>query len=84
MTDSIPARVAVLKTMPMPELKAQWRVLFETEPPPFNRRHLENRIAYRIQELAYGGLSKQTVELVPAGSSKRGCDSFEIRLITTC
>ena len=29
--------------MPMPELKAQWRDLFDTEPPPFNRRHLENR-----------------------------------------
>ena len=43
MTDSIPARLAALKTMPMPELKAQWRDLFDTEPPPFNRRHLENR-----------------------------------------
>nr|MBA2557887.1 DUF2924 domain-containing protein [Chloroflexota bacterium] len=39
MTDTIPARVAALKIMPMPELKAQWRALFETEPPPFNRRH---------------------------------------------
>ena len=29
MTDPIPARVAALKTMPMPELKAQWRALFE-------------------------------------------------------
>ena len=38
MTDPIPARLAALKTMPMPELKAQWRELFETEPPPFNRR----------------------------------------------
>ena len=34
MTDPIPARVAALKTMPMPELKAQWRELFETDPPP--------------------------------------------------
>ena len=61
MTDSIPARVAALKTMPMPDLKAQWRELFDTEPPPFNRRHLENRIAYRIQELAYGGLKPETI-----------------------
>ena len=60
MTDPIPARVAALKTMPMPDLKAQWRELFESEAPPFNRRHLENRIAYRIQELRYGGLSKAT------------------------
>ena len=61
MTDPIPARVAALKAMPMPELKQQWRDLFETEPPPFNRRHLENRIAYRIQELAYGGLKPETL-----------------------
>ena len=61
MTDSIPARLAALKTMPMPELKAQWRDLFDAEPPPFNRRYLENRIAYRIQELAYGGLKPEMV-----------------------
>jgi len=41
MTDSIPARLAALKTTPVPELKAQWRELFETGPPPFNRRYLE-------------------------------------------
>ena len=60
MTDPIPARLAALKTMPMPDLKAEWRTLFETEPPPFNRRALENRLAYRIQELAYGGLKPET------------------------
>jgi hypothetical protein len=66
MTDPIPARVAALRTMPMPELKAEWRTLFDTEPPPFNRRHLENRIAYRIQELAYGGLKPETIERLEA------------------
>ena len=60
MTDPIPARLAALKTLPMPELKAEWRRLFETEPPQFNRRALENRLAYRIQELAYGGLKPET------------------------
>jgi hypothetical protein len=61
MTDSIPARLAALKTMPTPELKTQWRELFDSEPPPFNRRYLESRLAYRIQELAYGGLKPETV-----------------------
>ena len=50
-----------LKTTPTPDLKAQWRELFETEPPAFNRRYLESRLAYRIQELAYGGLKPETV-----------------------
>jgi hypothetical protein len=66
MHDSIPARLAALKTMPMPDLKAQWRELFETEPPPFNRRYLENRLAYRIQELAYGGLKPETLRRLQA------------------
>ena len=59
--DPIPARLAALKTTPTPELKAQWRDLFDSEPPPFNRRYLESRLAYRIQELAYGGLKPETI-----------------------
>ena len=61
MTDPIPARLAALKATPTPELKTQWRELFDSEPPPFNRRYLESRLAYRIQELAYGGLKAATV-----------------------
>lgn len=59
--DPIPARLAALKTTPTRQLKQQWRDLFETDPPPFNRRYLESRLAYRIQELAYGGLKPETV-----------------------
>src|SRR5215218_5174491 len=36
------------------------------EPPPYNRRFLESRLAYRIQELAYGGLKKETIERLEA------------------
>jgi hypothetical protein len=64
--DTVLARVAALKTLPMPALKQQWRDLFDTEPPPFNRRFLESRLAYRIQELAYGGLKPETVERLEA------------------
>jgi hypothetical protein len=53
-------RLTALKTMPIADLKGQWRALFEKEPPPFNRRYLESRLAYRIQELAYGGLKPET------------------------
>ncbi|MBL6425918.1 MAG: DUF2924 domain-containing protein [Maritimibacter sp.] len=60
--DSIPARLAALKTTSTTDLKAQWRDLFDSEPPPFNRRFLESRLAYRIQELAYGGLKPETVK----------------------
>ena len=66
MTDTVLARVAALKTLPTPQLKQQWRDLFEGEPPPYNRRFLEHRLAYRIQELAYGGLKAETLARLEA------------------
>ena len=66
MSDSVLARLAALKSTPTADLKKQWRNLFETEPPPYNRRFLESRLAYRIQELAYGGLKQQTVKRLEA------------------
>ena len=62
MTDTVLAQLTALKAAPAPVLKAKWRELFDAEPPPYNRRFLESRLAYRIQELAYGGLKKETVE----------------------
>jgi Protein of unknown function (DUF2924) len=65
-SDPVLARLAALKTTPTPDLKRQWRDLFETEPPPYNRRFLESRLAYRIQELAYGGLRPETIARLEA------------------
>jgi hypothetical protein len=65
-SDTVLARLAALKTTPTLDLKRQWRALFETEPPPYNRRFLESRLAYRIQELAYGGLKPETIERLEA------------------
>ena len=53
-------RLAALQTLPTAELKQQWRELFGKEPPQFNRPYLQSRLAYRIQELAYGGLKPET------------------------
>jgi len=58
--------VAALKTTAAPALRQQWRELFGTEPPPYNRRFLESRLAYRIQELAYGGLKPETLARLEA------------------
>lgn len=62
MTDTVLARLAALKTQPIANLKQQWQNLCETEPPPYNRPFLEHRLAYRIQELAYGGLKPETLK----------------------
>ena len=61
MNDTVLARLAALKTTRTIDLKQQWRELFGSEPPPYNRRFLESRLAYRIQELAYGGLKPETI-----------------------
>jgi hypothetical protein len=66
MTDTVLAQLAALKTAPMAELKRKWRDLFDREPPPYNRRFLESRLAYRIQELAYGGISDEALERLDA------------------
>ena len=66
MTDTVLAQVAALKSTPTPALKTRWRELFATEPPPYNRRFLESRLAYRIQELAYGGLKPETLKRLHA------------------
>lgn len=55
-------RLAALRTTATPDLKQQWRELFGKEPPPHNRAYLQSRLAYRIQELAYGGLRPETLK----------------------
>ena len=81
--DSIPARLAALKSTPTPELKQMWRELFETEPPAFNRRYLESRLAYRIQEIAYGGLKPQTVKRLEALGEQLDGGNITLRRIRT-
>ena len=64
--DSVLARLTALQTMPTAEMKQQWRLLFGAEPPPFNRPYLQSRLAYRVQELAYGGLKPETIKRLEA------------------
>jgi hypothetical protein len=51
------AQLVALPGKTTPELKQLWRDLYDREPPPYNKPFLIKRLAYRIQELAYGGLS---------------------------
>lgn len=60
MKNNVLARVAHLPNMQPDELRALWRDLYQTEPPCLNKQFLVKRLAYRIQELAYGGNSADT------------------------
>ncbi len=57
MTDSVLAQLAALPEKSAAELRQLWRDLYDREAPPYNKPFLVKRLAYRIQELAYGGLS---------------------------
>lgn len=58
------ARLAALKAMSVNDLKAEWQMLFDAPAPNNSRSFLEGRLAYRIQELSYGGPDKQTRRLL--------------------
>jgi hypothetical protein len=60
MSDSVLAQIASLKAASPAALRTRWRELFGSEAPPYNRRFLESRLVYRLQELAHGGLSADT------------------------
>ncbi len=79
MSEGVLGRLAALKTTPTPELKQQWRELFGKEPPPFNRKYIESRLAYRIQELVYGGLKPETVARLEALGEELDGGVVEIR-----
>ena len=62
--EPILARLAALKAMSVNELKTEWQAMFDAPAPNNSRTFLEIRLAYRIQELTYGGPDKQMRRLL--------------------
>ena len=70
---SVAARIAELSRAPMPELWKLWDRYFSYRPAKPNRDFVESRIAYKLQEEAFGGLSTATrerLERIGASHSK--------------
>jgi hypothetical protein len=53
-------QIVALNGLSAQQLRDEWRPLYRGQPPRLSRDLLIRTIAYRIQELAYGGLSKAT------------------------
>lgn len=54
--------VDALRTMDIKALRVRWRAVLKTEPPPkMQSGFLRLAIAYRLQELAFGGLKPEAV-----------------------
>jgi hypothetical protein len=56
----LPQRIAALNELTAQQLRDEWRRLHRAQPPRLSRDLLIRTIAYRMQELAYGGLSRAT------------------------
>ncbi len=58
MSTSVARQVAGLEKLDLKALRGRWKELFGTEPPRYSGKFLRKRLAYRLQELAFGGLSE--------------------------
>lgn len=63
---SVAAQIAELGHMPMAKLWVIWDRYFERRPEHPNRPHVESRIAYKLQEEAFGGLAPATRQRLEA------------------
>ena len=59
MEKTVLRQIDELNQMPMAQLRKRWADLMGADPGRRGRQYLMRRLAYRIQELAYGGLSPQ-------------------------
>jgi len=60
MPDSVISQIAALQKMTVGQLREKWKELYGGEETrSFNRTYLWRRLAWRVQELAYGGLSER-------------------------
>ncbi|MDC7707217.1 DUF2924 domain-containing protein [Vogesella indigofera] len=70
---SVAARIAELSSLPIAELWPLWDRYFRSRPINPNRAFVESRIAYKLQEEAFGGLApatRQRLEAIGAKHSK--------------
>src|SRR2546426_9262636 len=57
---SVTAQILALQKMTVGQLREKWKELYRGEETrSFNRTYLWRRLAWRVQELAYGGLSER-------------------------
>ena len=73
-------QLAQLDDLATAELKERWRALYETEPPRFNRQLLIKRLAYRIQEIAYGGLNDDDRARMDQVLDEQGFNEIGVKL----
>ena len=64
LTNMVGNQLHSLSTLAMPEFWELWDKHFKDRPRYPHRKQLESRLAYRLQEIAYGGLDPKTRNLL--------------------
>ncbi|MGC8732750.1 MAG: DUF2924 domain-containing protein [Halothiobacillaceae bacterium] len=67
---SVAAQIAALSSLPMAALWPVWDRYFSSRPINPNRAFIESRIAYKLQEEAFGGLAPETRQRLEAIGAK--------------
>ena len=76
MSQTVLKQIADLQRRSYAELQERWRMLMGAEPPRYSRESLVKRLAHRLQELAYGGLSSETRERMDQLLEEGGYDEL--------
>ena len=83
LTNKVGHQLHLLSRLPMPEFWELWDKHFKDRPKHPNRKQLESRLAYRLQEIAYGGLSPKTRNLLEDIGERLSKIKTSKRLTTT-
>jgi len=70
LANGVRGELLALQHLTMPELIEKWKSLFNKEPPEYGEVFMRRRLAYRIQELAYGGLSDAAMQKIVSVNGK--------------
>jgi len=76
---SVLRQISELDRLSFADLQERWRVLNGTEPPRYNRQFIVKRLAFRIQELAYGGLNQEDRDRMARVIDDSGYDGTGLR-----
>ncbi|MEO5351268.1 MAG: DUF2924 domain-containing protein [Magnetococcus sp. YQC-3] len=61
-------QLAALPNLSPAMLDKKWKEFFDTAPPTWDKRAMVRKLAHRVQELAYGGMTE------------RGCERMKIKI----
>lgn len=63
MEQSVIKQVLALCDMPIADLRELWKSIFNSDAPKHSKNYLIPRLAYRLQELAYGTMTEKYAKL---------------------